>query len=142
MIEDSGLMDKYEYYEELFDPALAERLAVLVDGEVDVSGPVIPAILNFLDHHPFDLMVLGTHGRHGLPEGPFRTADVENLGAAESNACHRFEFGRCPLFVERSIAPFPQYGGAVFPWRVHKLFSQPALFCGMEQGCRFDRGLC
>jgi nucleotide-binding universal stress UspA family protein len=35
--------------------------------KVDVTGPVIPAILNFLDHHPFDLMVLGTHGRHGLP---------------------------------------------------------------------------
>ena len=46
--------------------AVFEDLHVAVE-KIDTSGPVIPAILNFLDHHPFDLMVLGTHGRHGLP---------------------------------------------------------------------------
>ena len=43
-----------------------DELHVAVE-KIDASGPVIPAIINFLDHHPFDLMVLSTHGREGLP---------------------------------------------------------------------------
>ena len=46
--------------------AVYDDLHVAVE-KIDASGPVIPAILNFLDHHPFDLMVLSTHGRQGLP---------------------------------------------------------------------------
>lgn len=46
--------------------AVYDELSVAVE-KIDASGPVIPAILNFLDHHPFDLMVLSTHGREGLP---------------------------------------------------------------------------
>lgn len=42
--------------------AVYDDLHVAVE-KIDASGPVIPAILNFLDHHPFDLMVLSTHGR-------------------------------------------------------------------------------
>jgi nucleotide-binding universal stress UspA family protein len=46
--------------------AVYDELSIAVE-KIEVSGPVIPAILNFLDHHPFDLMVLSTHGREGLP---------------------------------------------------------------------------
>ena len=53
-------------------PADAPRSAVYDDlhvavEKVDAAGPVIPAIINFLDHHPFDLMVLAAHGHEGLP---------------------------------------------------------------------------
>lgn len=46
--------------------AVYDELNVAVE-KIDASGPVIPAIMNFLDHHPFDLMVLATHGHRGLP---------------------------------------------------------------------------
>jgi nucleotide-binding universal stress UspA family protein len=53
-------------------PADAPRSAVFDDlnvavEKIDASGPVIPAIIHFVDHHPFDLMVLSTHGHEGLP---------------------------------------------------------------------------
>lgn len=43
-----------------------EQLRLVVE-KIDTSGPVVPAIINFLDHHPFDLMVLATHEHQGLP---------------------------------------------------------------------------
>lgn len=46
--------------------AVYDELQVAVE-KIDASGPVIPAIINFLDHHPFDLLVLATHGNEGLP---------------------------------------------------------------------------